>query len=293
MPIWYGYMKITHSKYKNTGLLFDLLVRQVTSEVMEGKTTSRALDLMKKYFNPKKELGKELSLYRSFFTTNNLSESKAFKFVDLIIEQRKKLNNNKLSEEKYNLVKEIKDNYDLEKFLSPKIPEYKVYASIYKTFVVETTNAHIAEVEDAINARFTICEHITKSPKPKETKDELLEEFRAQNDDLRLLSYKILVDKFNKKYENLSMNQKDLLREYINNISDSDNLREYVNKQVPLVKRSLETKIKSVDDVVTQIKLKEVISQLETVMKGRQVRDNQITALMIAFQIDKELDNVK
>lgn len=281
-----------HSKYKNPGIIFELLVRQVTSDVMEGREKSPALDIMKKYFNPKTELGKELGLYRSFFTTNNLSETKAFKFVDFVIGQRKKLNNKKLSEEKYNLIKEIKNKYDLIQFLSLKIPEYKVFASIYKTFVVETSSQPVSEVEDAINARFTLTEQISKTPKSAAAKDELLEEFREQNEDLRLLSQKLLVDKFNKKYENLGPEQKNLLREYINNISDSNQLREYINKQVPIVKEQLEKKIKTVDDVVTQIKLKEVISQLENVMKGRQVRDNQVTALMIAFQINRELDNV-
>lgn len=285
-------MKSSHSKYRNAGIIFELLVRQVTSDVMEGESKSAALQLMQKYFNPRTELGKELALYRSFFTTNNLTETKAFKFVDLIITQRKKLNNIKLREEKYALIREIKDKYDLSKFLSAKIPEYKVFASIYKTFLSETSNFQSNNVDDIINARFTISEYIMRSPRQKDQRDSLVEEFKVQNEDLRLLSYKILIDKFNKKYQDLGDDQKNLLREYINTISDSNGFREYVNKEVIKIKKKLEEQILKVDDTVTKIKLTEVKSQLDTIGKGRSVKDSQITALIVAMQIIEELKNV-
>ena len=287
-------MKVAHSKYKNTGVLFELLVRQVTADVIDGKKNSSALSLLQKYFDPETELGKELSLYRSVLSSKTLSENKANKFVDILLSQRKKLSEKKLKEQKYNLIKEIKDNYSLEEFLSSKIPEYKVYASIYKAFVVETDQSgQFEDIDDIVNARFTITEHVMRSPVKLEAKTALLEEFKSQNEDLRLLSYRILVDKFNAKYNGLSHEQKVLLREYINNISNTNSLREYINAEVPKVKLEIKKRLPIIDDMVTKIKLREIISQLDTVCVGRTVKDSQVTGLMIAYQIVREMENEK
>jgi len=125
---------VRHNKIRNTGILFELLVRKITSDALENRKSDTAIKLMREYFNSKTELGKELILYRSFFNVQNLSEEKAFQLVGLISEQRKRLNENMLSTQKYNLIKEIKKFYDLKEFLDARIPSYKVYASIYKMF---------------------------------------------------------------------------------------------------------------------------------------------------------------
>jgi len=55
--------KIKHSKFKNTGFIFELLVRQITSEIMSANK-SVAEKILKEHFNSKKELSKELKLYQ-------------------------------------------------------------------------------------------------------------------------------------------------------------------------------------------------------------------------------------
>lgn len=284
---------ISHSKVKNTGILFELLVRQVTADILEGKKVSPALSLMREHFSAGTELGKELSLYQAFFSTHNLSEAKALKVIDVVISQRKKLDTKKLAVEKYELVKEISNQYALDKFLSSKINNYRVMASIYKTFLAETSEKDFGDVNDLMNSRFTIMEHIMSAPVNRNDKDVLLEEFKAQADDLRILSYRILVDKFNSKYSGLNDKQKVLLREYINNISNTNSLREYVNSEIPLIKNELSKKVEGIKDKVAQIKLNEVVKQLDTLTAGKTVRDNQVTALMIAYQILREIDNAK
>ena len=105
-------MSIKHSKYKNTGILFELLTRQITSDILSGKQGPRAIPILEKYFNRNEELGKELVLYLSFFNGKKLSETKSLDYINIVVDQRKKLDNRKLKLEKYNLVKEIKENYD-------------------------------------------------------------------------------------------------------------------------------------------------------------------------------------
>ena len=285
---------VSHNKVKNTGILFEVLVRQITSDTLEGRPQSPALDLLKKYFNSGKELGKEIQLYQAFFHGNRLSEQRAVQFLDMIIHQRKKLDESKLAREKYELIKEIRDNYDLKDFLSCKIPSYKIHASIYKTFISESRHSQdtIMNIQEVASARFMLIEHLLGHVQNKQAEREtaLLEEFKNQTEDLRLLSYKILIDRFNQKYDGLNDKQKTLLREYINDASNQKTLLAYIQREVPLLQRELKNRLADVEDRVLQIKLSEVATQLSSIGKNKSVKDSEITALMIGYQILKEID---
>jgi hypothetical protein len=287
---------IENSKYKNTGVLFELLVRQVTADTLAGINESRALTLMKKFFSASTELGKELQLHRAFFEAGTrLTEAKAVHFVDLVLAQRKKLDERKLAREKYELVKEIKSAYSLKDFLSYKIPNYTVHASIYKTFVAEAAKDErviISNLQDISAARFTLVEHLVGSSKraPAKPENALLEEFRQQSEDMRLLAYKFLIDKFNEKYSNLSDKQKSLLREYINNVANTNSFGQYVRTELPIIRSQLIACSDNARDKVLSIKINEVASQLDKIEKNRgEVKDNEVTALMIAYEIIKEM----
>lgn len=285
--------KIVHSKYRNAGILFELLARQVTADTLNGRESSPAVGIIRKYFSPQTELGKELVLYRSIYEATKLSEPRALKYLDLVLEQRRKLDPKKLSEQKYQLVKEIKDTYPLKEFLSSKIPQYKVYASIYKTFLSEATpySIDISDIQEVAQARFLIVDHMSGISKvvTDNKPADLLEAYKSQQEDLRLLTFKILTEKFNDKYRGLDEKQKVLLREYINNVSNTNSLRQYINDEVPILKRELERLHTFVPNKVTKIKLKEVVGQLDGLTKGRTVKDNQVAGLMIAYQLLKEL----
>jgi hypothetical protein len=286
--------KISNSKYKNTGVLFELMVRQITADTLAGKD-SPALAVMTKYFNSKTELGKELQLYRAFFDAGTLSEGKSIHFIDLILEQRCQLDDRKLAREKYELIKEIKEIYPLKDFLSYKIPNYTIHASIYKTFATESAKdkeARIVNFRDVANARFTLIEHLSTGIKKRETQkrdDALLAEFRSQNEDLRMLTYKLAVDKFNEKYTNLNDKQKVLLREYINNVPTTNSLGQYIKAELPRMHAVFTTAANNQTNKVVQIKLQEVASQLEKIGKQKTIQDSEITAMMIAYEILKEI----
>ena len=284
------------NKIRNTGILFELLVRKITSDALENRSNDTAVKLMKEYFNAKTALGKELILYRSFFNAQQLSEAKAFELINVIVEQRKKLNEIALNTQKYKLIREIKNNYDLKEFLNARIPSYKVYASVYKVFDGAVNEIQdFNEIQGMVEAKFTIVEHLSGKIVNKEIKKEtaLFETVKNQEEDLRLLTYKILMEKFNQKYVDLSDKQKNLLREYIYNVSNSVALRAYAVDLAKELIAEITKKIAKIDNKVTTIKLSEVVSQLEKLKTVQVVKENHMTALLIALEITKTLDTLK
>lgn len=282
--------KIKHSKFKNTGFLFELLVRQVTSDIL-SENRSTAERILKEHFNSKKELSKELKLYQFLINEKYASEAKAEKFIDTVCEARKKLNEKKLTKEKYNLIKEIKESYNIDEFIKSPISNYKLLASIYKIFENTTVEGNYNPV-DILNSRFTITETIINSSiKNKEArlKDLALEEYRKQTDDVRAITYKFLVEKFNEKYKNLTNEQKILLREYINNINNTGNLTKYVINEVQFLVKSLKETQSKISDKVTKIKLSETIDNLKKIKSAKMIKENHLSALMMAYELIKEL----
>ena len=282
--------KIKHSKFKNTGFIFELLVRQITSEIMSANK-SVAERILKEHFNSKKELSKELKLYQYLINEKYNSESKAEKFIDTVCEARKRLDETKLTKEKYNLIKVIKEQYGLEEFIKSPVSNYKALASIYKIFEVTTSNEQY-EPTDIVNARFTIAENIINSSiqnKDVKIKDAVLEEYRKQDDDLRAITYKLLVESFNKKYKNLTPGQKDLLREYINNINDTGKLNKYISEEVSKLSTELKQIGGKINDKVTKIKLAETIANIKKVKSVKRIKEEHLSALMMTYELLKEL----
>lgn len=286
---------IKHNKLRNTGILFELLVRQITSDVLENKKDGIAVKLMREFFNSKKELGKELMLYRAFFNVQNLSEQKAFQLLRLVTEQRKNLDQAALNNQKYLLIKEIKKNFDLKEFFAARIPSYKIYASIYKNFdaVVNGMN-DTTTIEELANSQFTIVEHLSGKTINKEIKEstEFANTIRSQDDDIRFLSYKLLVDRFNEKYKGLDEAQRKLLQEYIYNISNTSKLKTHTQLESERLSKEISKISKTVADKVVRIKLSEVVSQLDKITQAQVIKESHMTALLIGYEILKELKSL-
>ena len=282
--------KIKHSKFKNTGFIFELLVRQITSEIMSANK-SVAEKILKEHFNSKKELSKELKLYQYLINEKYNSESKAEQFINTICEARKRLDEKKLIKEKYNLIKEIKETYNLDEFIKSPISNYKTLASIYKIFEITTTNDQY-DPTDIVSSRFTIAENIINTSiqnKESKVKDAVLEEYKKQDEDLRAISYKMLVENFNNKYKNLTEQQKGLLREYINNINNTGKLNEYVSNEVTNLVNSLKEIGSKISDKVTKIKLAETISNIRKIKSVKKIKEQHLSAMMMTYELLNEL----
>ena len=283
--------KIKHSKIKNTGILFELLTRQITVDILNGNN-SGAVVLLKKYFSEKTELGREYKLYEFLLKSSYKSENRANSLIDAVISARQKLHNSVLRREKYNLIKEIKETYDVNEFFKSKLPNYKVFASIYKVLQSESTTENF-DPKETTDSRYSIVEYIVgKKVMINKKSEKLVEEYKKQDKDLRLLSYKILVDKFNSKYKSLNTAQKKLLKEYINNISNTNSLKEFIGNEGKKVKKILSKYLPKVGDKITKIKLNEAINQLDSLTKGRFIKDKQVISLMRYYELVKEIRSV-
>ena len=273
---------VKHSKFKNTGLLFELLVRQVASDVMNG-LDSKALKLINRHFRPSSELTKELKLYRSLSEEKFNSDKKAELFVDACITSRNRLNESTLRRDKYNLIKDIKKSFVTEVFLKSKIENYKLQASIYKLF-------ESSEFEDpklVVENRYTIVEHIL-SKNPVKQKEDIKE-----NKDIRILASKLMIDKFNKKYSNLSVNQQKMLREYINNVTNTVTLKEYIKQESRNLIGQL-TKLKNVvPNKILRIKIHEVTNLLKDLSERHAIKDKDVLTMLRYYELVKELKNIK
>ena len=278
--------KVKHNKIRNTGLLFEFLLRQITSDVLNKDQNSKAVSIVKQKFNENTELGKELALYNILITKKFKSDSKADYFINEVMKTRSDLNNSILRREKYNLIKEIQSNYNLQKFMSSKVPNYKTYASIYKLFEYNTLSP-----DEKTESFFNIVEHVTtndKSIKLSETVKTL-----PDDEDLRILTYKTLLEKFNQKYTKLSGAQKNLLREYINNVSNTNSLKDTLKTIVNELKKDLKTHSKNLKDKVVKIKMTEALKSINEFCglndKSNVVKDEYVIQTMRYLELLKEL----
>ena len=281
--------RVKHSKFKNTGILFELLVRQITLEVLNGDTTEKAKGIVREFFSSKTELNKELRLYELLLKEKYNSESRAEKFIDTVNEAHNRINQKNLQKEKYNLIKKINESFDMDEFLSSPISNYKVLASIYKVFESKKYNTY--DVKDVFNSKITLIENITSKPatltEVKENK--AVDEYTKQDKDLRLLTYKVLVETFNKKYSKLNESQRKLLKEYINNLTNTTGFKSYIENEIPKIIKELKSIRSKITDKVTKIKLSETISVLNKAKIGKSVSDNHVSSIMMSYELIKEL----
>lgn len=279
--------KIKHSKTKNTGLLFELLVHQITADTLKGKD-SPSVSLMKKYF-VKTELGKEYKLYESIIKSQNLSETKASILINESLESSKKLNKKTLRNLKYNLIKEIREHYDIDQFFSSKIKNYKQLASLY-ILVESANNESISDPEYITNNKITLLEHITKPviiDNSKENND--LDELN-EDKDLRILTYKILLESFNEKYDGLNENQKTVLKEFINSMDSSKEIKELYNRNINNIKVILENQLPKITDKAVSIKINEISNLLKELDKTDKVVNEDIVNLLQYYDLTEELN---
>lgn len=274
--------KIKHSKFKNTAMLFELLTRQITSDIISSNE-SVAILILKKYFNKNTELIKEYRLYKHICDEKLKSDTKANMFIEAVLKARRSLNRNKLQNEKYELIKTIKENFDIDIFFQTKVQNYKLLASVYKIFEYN-------EIENPVEitkSRITILENITSRPNNSVITEDVA--ISHESKEIRLMAYKYLVEKFNAKYNNLTESQKVLLREYIENVSNTNNLKSLVQTEAVTIKRLFTKNMHRVQDKSLKIKLQEVSSLLDEYGNIKKVEENHISALLRYYSLIDDL----
>jgi hypothetical protein len=281
-------MKISHNKYKNSGILFELLVRQITTDTLSG-VESPAIDILKKFF-VKTELSKEYKLYETLLKKTNITEGKADIIINTILESAKRLNKTVLKREKYNLIKEIKAHYNLDEFFKTKLPNYKIQAAFYN--LIEITTQNINNPEASISNKLTILEHLVAKTPENTQGTNLTEEFAKFDKDTRILSYKIILEKFNSKYTSLNNNQKSILKEYINLADNNLKLRDFYNNQIVEVKKNLIVLNKNNKDRISKIKINEIISLIKEIDKTSPIKPENMVNLLQYHELADELKKI-
>lgn len=274
-----------HSKYKNTGILFELLVRQVTSDTINGVESSPAIAIIREFFKKNTSLKKELGLYQTLLKEKFKTEGRANAFINAVLNERKKLSNSTLRKQKYNLIKEIKSHYSVEDFFKSKVSNYSDNASVYCLFEDTTPSKQV-------RSRYSLVESITNSKLTKSRVDETYDMVQKQDKDVRMLSYKILLEKFNEKYGTLGGKQKTLLKEYIENISNTQKLKEYIHGEINTTTKKLDKASKFVKNKIVKIKLKEVSNQLKNIKNEKNIKDSHFISVLRTYDLIKEIANV-
>jgi len=252
--------KAKHSKFKNAGILFELLTRQITADILAGRDESFTKNLMFKYFHESKELGKEVQLYNFILQQKSKDVSSGERLLNVVLQTRSKIDERELNKQKYNIIKEIKEKYNIDEFLKNKIPNYKLYASIYKLFEDQDKSESKFEVSELLESREYIIENLTKEKKSK--------------------------------YNNLLPDQKKLLKEYITNVSNSSKFTKYVNEEYKRISGVLKDQVKNVTSEVVKIKINEVISQFSTKSCIGVIKENQLTSLLNAYELVEEIKKI-
>jgi len=279
-------MKIKHSKYKNTGILFELLVRQITADTLKGGN-SPAIDILKEYF-VNTSLGKEYKLYESILKSRVITEGRATMVVDTILEASTKFNRKSLKKQKYNLINEIKKHYNLESFFGSKITNYKELAALY-TLIENVNSSFISNPTQLVDNKITLLEHLTKKEVNKDSKQTVLEEFSTYDKDIRTLTYKVLLEKFHNKYDTLTDDQKQVLKEFITSVDSTPGLRTFYNSKIVLLKNSLKESSKDIKDEATKIKINEITKFLTELSKTDKVDNDNLVDLLQYYELVSEI----
>jgi hypothetical protein len=284
-------MRIKHSKYRNTGLIYELLVKQIAADVLENKESS-AIQILKKYYSGKTTLAKEYKLYEFVVKNNSVSQSKAETIISTITEVSRKFNQKILKEQKYALISEIKSKYNIDEFFSVDVRDYKALASLYCLLEAQN-NSNLVDPSFLINNKTTLLEHLTsKKQNEEDVKDSLIEQYSKYDKDLKLLTFKILLEKFNEKYANLLPEQKYILKEFITSVNSSKKLFTLVNKELSKISEEVKKLGDKVTDDIIKIKLDEVSKSIQPLKPTDKVNDTHLVNLMQYYELVNELNKL-
>tara|TARA_Y100000385_G_C13008551_1_gene600597 strand:- start:148 stop:1005 length:858 start_codon:yes stop_codon:yes gene_type:complete len=280
-------MYIKHSKFKNTGILFEIIVKKITSDTLSGKD-SPATQILKKYFI-NTELGKEYRLYETVSRTKGSSENKANTVLTTVLEMSQKLNRTTLRKEKYNLIKDLKEHYNLDSLFKTKIHDYKTHAAVYTLLEVYNSDK-LSNPNQIIDNKVTLLESmVTRGVDAGKVKDDIIEEFKSYDKDVRTLTYYVLLEKFNSKYDDLNGKQKEILKEFINSVDNTSHLKSFYNKEIVEIKSLLSKEIKVVENKALQIKLEGVLNLITELDKRTNIKSDHLVDLLQYHNLLEEL----
>lgn len=284
-------MRIKHSKYKNTGLIYELLVKQVTSDLI-ARQESPAISILRKYFSGNGVLVQEHRLYKTLSEATNLSTSKADSLLSEVRKLAGKINLQELKDIKYRLISEIRQGYDLEQFFGTTVSNYRTLAAIYCLLEADRSQ-DVIEPESILSNKVTLLESMTGKLvlEPEDMTKEVLREFSTYDRDLRLATFKILLERFNEEFKDLLPEQKNLLKQIIS-LGSTRGLKGYLNEEISRLKSTLTEMLTRIPKGIERIKLQEAIKMLEPLEDTEKVTDAHLVKLLQFYDLQNELLNL-
>lgn len=284
-------MKIRHSKLRNTGLIFELLVKQIAADTLKN-VDSPAVQLIKKHFTGKSFLVREFKLYEFISKNKGVNQAKAEAIISTITEVSRKIDRKALRNQKYALISDIKENYNVEDFFAIQVDNYKSLAALYCLLEAQNSN-DIVDPNFIVSNKTTLLEHLTSSKQDKDNvKDTLIEEYSKYDKDLRLLTFKILLEKFNSNYKDLLPEQKYILKEFITSVNSTKKLHKLVNEEMQKISTQVNELSSRVADKVVKIKLDEIAKSIVPLTATEKVTDTHLVNLMQYYDLVNELKSL-
>ena len=176
-------------------------------------------------------------------------------------------------------------------FFQAKIKDYKLLASTYVLFE-SVNNKGFGNPESIITSKITILEHITSTPDSKISLSPIVEELMSLDKGTGSLAYKIMLEKYNTKFDGLSKEQKELLKEYINSASDAPKLKEFLNTKFKGISAVLKENVGKIEDPALKIKIQEVINLIAPILETRKLKDDHLVALLQYLDLSNEIVTV-
>ncbi len=278
--------KFKHVKYKNTGIIFELLCKQVTSDVLSNKTNV-SLNIIKKYFRGGTELHKDLQCYQTLLESRNISPTSASKLLDAILKEHADLNVKKLNKEKYNLIGEIKTQYPIDEFFESRVNNYKLLASAYKLFEYQTSDNPVEHV----SCYDTILEHISQK-KAQQVLTESDDLWDNQDADVKQLASSMLIRKFNKKYAVLNDNQKQLVNKYVSENTELPAFKNFIYTETANIQTKLGKLQNKCSDKVLRIKLNEALKLTNGIIRSKKITDEHISSLVKFYELIEIMEKI-
>jgi|TARA_B110000971_G_C19986834_1_gene489982 hypothetical protein len=285
-------MKIRHSKFKNTGLIFELLVKQIAADTLSNKE-SKAIAILKKHFTGKTALVREFKLYEFILKNKGIGQQKAETILSTITEISRNLDQKLLKKQKYDLISDIKESYNSEEFFGIQTNDYKALASLYCLLEAQNNDITSIDPNSLVSYKSTLLEHLTTAVQdPLDVKDTLIEEYSKYDKDLKMLTFKIMLEKFNDNYKDLLPEQKNILKEFITSVNSQTRLRNVINEELLKIATAVGKLSTKVKDEVIKIKLDEVSKSIKALKKTDKITDNHLVNLMQYYDLVNELKSL-
>lgn len=222
--------KIKHNKIKNTGLIYQILVRKMIQQATNGKKPT-AYNIFNNFFSKDKALGKQLAIYNLLTNTKYENKDMASSLFEEALDLRMKIDDIRLDKQKYYCIKQIKKHYRIKPLFQTKVDNYKVYASIYKVF--ESLRYSEYNPLTIVQSRHHVLDFMLRPLQEQSQVDSQdMKLFREQDYDVKEAALTLYVQKFNQKFAVLNESQKQLLKKYTYTMTDNTQLDGYMNKEI-------------------------------------------------------------